>query len=154
MGELFSKKLAFERKGLMLKSERYWHTKDPCPVFDGKLWHIFGSGGAPYVEIWHILHATAPTPEGPWTEDDASILDTVQGPHVAAPGVIFDEGDKLFHMFIQREFMQLGGMVHGGVLVKSWITIIYFITINSIMMTMSGALRVRNSFHCRVITFS
>lgn len=104
-------KLRFERKGLILKSEMYWNTKDPCPVFDGKKWHIFGSGGRTGDEIWHILHATAPTPEGPWAEQEASILEVVEGPHVAAPGVIYDPEDELFHMFIQREFMQLNGTV-------------------------------------------
>lgn len=104
-------KLNFERKGLLLKSDIYWHTKDPCPVFDGRMWHIFGSGGRTGAEIWHILHATAQTPEGPWIEQEASILEVVEGPHVAAPGVIYDNEERLFHMFIQREFMQLGGTV-------------------------------------------
>jgi len=104
-------KLAFLRGGLVLKSELYWHTKDPCPAFDGKTWHLFGSGGKTGREIWHILHATAPRPEGPWVEQEASILEVVEGPHVAAPGVIFDPDEKLFHMFVQREFMQLGGTV-------------------------------------------
>jgi len=108
---IFRKKLSFERKGLMLKSDLYWHTKDPCPVFDGKMWHLFGSGGQPYMEIWHILHATAPHPEGPWTEQESSILDTVQGPHVAAPAVIYDAHEQKFHMFVQREFMALGGTI-------------------------------------------
>jgi hypothetical protein len=104
-------KLHFERKGLVLKSDLYWHTKDPCPVFDGRTWHIFGSGGRTGAEVWHILHATAPSAEGPWIEQEASILEVVEGPHVAAPGVIYDQNERLFHMFIQREFMQLGGTV-------------------------------------------
>lgn len=105
------RKLPFERKGLLLKSDMYWDTKDPCPVFDGRLWHIFGSGGRSGDEMWHILHATAEKPEGPWIEQEASILEVVEGPHVAAPGVIFDPEERIFHMFIQREFMQLGGTV-------------------------------------------
>lgn len=111
MTELYPKKLAFDRKGLMLKSELYWDTKDPCPVFDGKQWHLFGSGGNKTFEHWHILHATAPTAEGPWREDEASILEVVKGPHVAAPGVIYDFEEKMFHMFIQREFLALGGTI-------------------------------------------
>jgi hypothetical protein len=104
-------KITFEKKGLVLKSHSYWHTKDPCPVFDGTKWHLFGSGGKTGAEIWHILHATAPKPEGPWSEEEASVLEIVRGPHMAAPGVIFDPDDGLFHMFVQREFMQLGGTV-------------------------------------------
>jgi hypothetical protein len=103
--------LPFERKGLVLKSDLYWHTKDPCPAFDGRTWHLFGSGGKTGAEVWHILHATAEKPEGPWIEQEASILEVVEGPHVAAPGVIYDHDERLFHMFIQREFMQLGGTV-------------------------------------------
>ena len=101
----------FARKGLILKSDLYWNTKDPCPAFDGTTWHIFGSGGKTGDEVWHILHATAPSPEGPWIEQEASILEVVEGPHVAAPGVIYDQEDRLFHMFVQREFMQLGGTI-------------------------------------------
>jgi hypothetical protein len=104
-------KLHFVRGGLLLKSETYWHTKDPCPAFDGKTWHIFGSGGRTGAEIWDILHATAPTPEGPWKEEPGAVLHVVEGPHVAAPGVLYDHEEKRFHMFIQREFMQLGGTV-------------------------------------------
>ncbi len=111
MDKLFPKKFSYERKGLMIKSNRYWDTKDPCPVFDGRTWHLFGSGGSIQTKSWHILHATSLHPEGPWTEDEASLLETVQGPHVAAPGVIYDFQDKLFHLFIQREFTQLGGTV-------------------------------------------
>ncbi len=104
-------RLHFERKGLILKSDLYWDTKDPCPAFDGRMWHMFGSGGKSKEEIWHILHATAPAPEGPWIEQEASLLEVVRGPHVAAPGVIYDHDERLFHMFIQREFMQLGGTI-------------------------------------------
>jgi hypothetical protein len=107
----FKSKFTFKRKGLILKSTMYWHTKDPCPVFDGSTWHIFGSGGKTGDEVWHILHATAPNPEGPWTEQEAPLLDVVEGPHVAAPGVIYDPNKQLFHMFVQREFMQLGGTI-------------------------------------------
>lgn len=109
MPQLFPKKLSYERKGLQLKSDRYWHTKDPCPAFDGTTWHLFGSGGVSNQEIWHILHATAPAPDGPWTERNPTLLEVVQGPHVAAPGVIYDPHDGQFHMFVQREFMALGG---------------------------------------------
>lgn len=81
-------------------------VKDPCPVYDGRLWHMFGSGGTVTVESWKIYHATAPALEGPWTQQDLIELPIV-GSGVAAPGVIFDEG--VFHMFIQTEFMKLGG---------------------------------------------
>jgi hypothetical protein len=80
--------------------------KDPCPVFDGQRWHIFGSSGTVTSEAWSILHATAPDMYGPWTEHAPLVL-PVSGSGVAAPGVIFEAG--VFHMFIQTEFMKSGG---------------------------------------------
>jgi hypothetical protein len=80
--------------------------KDPCPVFDGEHWHVFGSSGTVKSETWNILHATAPDLYGPWTEHEPVKL-AVQGSGVAAPGVIFDAG--VFHMFVQTEFMKPGG---------------------------------------------
>src|SRR5205814_2059680 len=76
--------------------------KDPCPVFDGTQWHMYGSGGNVRTETWKIYHATAGGLEGPWTQQPLIEL-PVEGSGVAAPGVIFDGG--LFHMFIQTEFM-------------------------------------------------
>lgn len=80
--------------------------KDPCPVFDGEIWHVFGSSGNVKQEKWSILHATAPDLYGPWTEHEPVSL-AVEGSGVAAPGVIFEDG--VFHMFVQTEFMKSGG---------------------------------------------
>ncbi len=95
----------------IFKSDRFRDTKDPCPVFDGENWHIYGSGGSVLEEIWQVLHATAPSLDGPWLEEDPAVLIGLNGPHVAAPGVLFDQKDKLFHMFIQKDFLSLGGTV-------------------------------------------
>ena len=81
-------------------------VKDPCPVFDGDMWHMYGSGGTVSSETWDIFHATAPSIEGPWTQHPLIAL-PVDGSGVAAPGVVFDNG--VFHMFIQTEFMKPGG---------------------------------------------
>jgi hypothetical protein len=83
-------------------------VKDPCPVFNGREWHLFGSGGSTISESWLIYHATAPALEGPWTEQPAINLG-LSGSGVAAPGVLFSDG--LFRMFIQTEFMKEGGTV-------------------------------------------
>jgi len=80
--------------------------KDPCPVFDGKLWHMFGSSGTVTSETWKVLHATASDLQGLWTEHDPIELPVI-GSGIAAPGVIFEAG--VFHMFIQTEFMKPGG---------------------------------------------
>ncbi|WP_027062608.1 hypothetical protein [Mesorhizobium loti] len=80
--------------------------KDPCPVFDGALWHIFGSSGTVTTESWSICHGTAPDLYGPWTMHEAIELPLV-GSGIAAPGVIYEGG--VFHMFIQTEFMKSGG---------------------------------------------
>lgn len=85
----------------------YRDTKDPCPVFDGKLWHLYGTGGSSEVEEWSILHATAPQVEGPWEMQKPANLKGVEGVHVAAPGVIY--ADDMYHMFVQTEFMEVAG---------------------------------------------
>jgi hypothetical protein len=99
------------RQGPLLPEnpDHYRDTKDPCVVFDGTQWHLFGSGGSSISEEWKLLHATAPSMEGPWTKQDFLELDGVEGAHVAAPGVVFEDG--IFHMFVQRDFMALGGTV-------------------------------------------
>ena len=95
--------------GPLFVSERFKDMKDPCICFDGTTWHIFGSGGDTRPEVWQILHATAPHIEGPWTEVEPAKLRGADGPHVAAPSVVFDPEDRLFHMAVQKDFMSIGG---------------------------------------------
>lgn len=97
--------------GPLYAETRFKDMKDPCICFDGVTWHIYGSGGDTYREEWEILHATAPQVEGPWTEAESCVLRGVEGPHVAAPTVIYDPDDKLFHMAVQKDFMDLGGSI-------------------------------------------
>lgn len=81
-------------------------VKDPCPVWDGRMWHMFGSGGTVTSETWLVYHATAPALEGPWIQQPLIEL-PVSGSGVAAPGVVHEAG--VFHMYIQTEFMRSGG---------------------------------------------
>lgn len=83
-------------------------VKDPCLVFDGALWHIFGSGGDTATEQWGMHHATARSLAGPWRQH-GTITFPIEGSGVAAPGVVHSEG--AFHLFIQTEFMREGGRV-------------------------------------------
>ncbi|HEX5774466.1 MAG TPA: hypothetical protein VFY28_00675, partial [Candidatus Paceibacterota bacterium] len=101
--------LPARRSGPLLHSSIFKDTKDPCIAFDGTLWHLYGSGGDVKSEEWRILHATAPSIDGPWTEAEPARLRGVEGPHVAAPSVIYDPEDKLFHMAVQKDFMAVGG---------------------------------------------
>lgn len=98
------------RRGPLMETSVFDDTKDPCPVYDGEKWHIFGSGGSSKIEKWQILHATAPTLEGPWKEEAPAIV-PINNPHVAAPGVIFDDKEHVFHMFVQTDFLSLNGTV-------------------------------------------
>jgi hypothetical protein len=98
--------------GPLYTKTRFKDVKDPCICFDGTTWHIYGSGGDTYREEWEILHATAPAIEGPWTEQEPVRLRGVEGPHVAAPTVIYDPEDKLFHMAVQKDFMDVGGIAY------------------------------------------
>ena len=84
-------------------------VKDPCPVFDGRVWHLFGSVWAEGVEGCAVLHAQADAIEGPYVRTEAVTLVGVSGPQVAAPGVIHD--GALFHMFIQTAFSAFGGTI-------------------------------------------
>ncbi|MDB4939589.1 MAG: hypothetical protein JWO40_14 [Candidatus Doudnabacteria bacterium] len=107
---LETKIIAKKKIGPLIQTKLYEDTKDPCVVFDGRVWHKFGSGGNVREEKWKPLHATALKPEGPWIENSTvKFLGLVSGEHVAAPGVTFDNG--LFHMFIMTEFMGPGGTI-------------------------------------------
>lgn len=100
------------RIGPLWEKSQFRDTKDPCPVFDGHVWHIYGSGGAvggEQQEEWTILHATAPAIEGPWAEQKSVKLKGLKGKHIAAPGVVYDKG--IFHMFVQTEFLSTGGTI-------------------------------------------
>ncbi len=95
--------------GPLFESSRFKDAKDPCICFDGTTWHIYGSGGDTRDEVWKLLHASAPSIEGPWTEQEPVQLRGLNGPHVAAPSVVFDPEDRLFHMAVQKDFMSIGG---------------------------------------------
>jgi hypothetical protein len=95
--------------GPLFESVQFSDTKDPCPVFDGTTWHLFGSGGTTVEEVWQILHAVASTPFGPWKVLEPANLIGVAGDHVAAPSVFFEDGT--FHMHVQIEFLDLGGSI-------------------------------------------
>lgn len=95
--------------GPLFDSARYKDTKDPCICFDGTTWHIYGSGGDTWPEEWQLLHATAPDIEGPWTEQDSLTLIGLSGTHVAAPSVMYEPEDGLYHMAVQRDFTNVGG---------------------------------------------
>ncbi|MEO6508649.1 MAG: hypothetical protein ABIO02_01735, partial [Patescibacteria group bacterium] len=81
-------RLDIERTGPLIDTSEFEDTKDPCPVFDGKMWHIFGSGGSSQAEVWKILHATSKSIKGPWKLEEPCVLNGLIGPHVAAPGVV------------------------------------------------------------------
>jgi hypothetical protein len=103
--------LSHPRIGPLFVSPKYSDTKDPCAVFDGKLWHMYGSGGSSAIERWHILHATAKAPEGPWKVQKAAKLEGITGGGVAAPSVEYDPAEKVFHMFVQTHYAALGSTI-------------------------------------------
>ena len=93
--------------GDLYEPRRYPDVKDPSPVFDGRRWHLFGTGcGLPGGA--EILHSTAPALAGPWREETPAVLYGVDCIRVhCAPGVVA-EGRRL-HLFLQHEFNVLGG---------------------------------------------
>lgn len=96
----------FRRDRLRLDTEHYAHMKDPCPVFDGRRWHLFATGNTGGGRPHEIVHATAADLAGPWRLQPPAALVGVNGDN-AAPGVVA-EGDRL-HMFIQTSFNTPGG---------------------------------------------
>lgn len=97
---------------LSLGTGRCRDIKDPCPVFDGTRWHIYGSLGSSKTETWRIFHATAPHIEGWWTIEAPAELLGVAGARIAAPGVVYDTGERVFHMFIQSDYMAVDTHVY------------------------------------------
>lgn len=94
-----------------MTTSRYKDTKDPCPVFDGRTWHIFGSGGDVRTEQWKILHATTTSLTDSWIEHEPINFIGLEGERLAAPGVTFDEKERTFHMFIHTDFLTDGTSV-------------------------------------------
>lgn len=94
----------------LIGTSQFPDIKDPCPVFDGNKWHIYGSAGTVVTEKWQIYHATATSLEGPWTEETPAHMALV-GDRVAAPGVVYDEKERMFHMFVQTDFMRPNGTI-------------------------------------------
>lgn len=97
-------------RGPLWERSQFKDIKDPCPCFDGTRWHIFGSGGSVRDEVWRIVHAQASSISGPWEESVCTLVG-VSGEHVAAPGVVYDPVDGLFHMFVQTDFLAVDGTV-------------------------------------------
>ncbi len=89
----------------------YRDLKDPCPVWDGSLWHLYGSAGSTTTEIWNILHATATSLDGQWKVEEFAHLEGLDKDQVAAPAVVYNPKTKLFNMFVQTDFMSLGGTI-------------------------------------------
>ena len=96
-----------QRCGPLITTARWRDTKDPCPVFDGSRWHIYGSAGSVLTESWEILHSSARSVRGPWALEEPARLIGVSSERTAAPGVVYE--DYMFHMFVQTDFMSPGG---------------------------------------------
>ncbi len=91
-----------QRKPLVLNTD-YRDLKDPCPVFDGTYWHIYGSGGSSAIEEWDILHARSAHIDGPWEVMPPVKIYGAEGRRFCAPGVVFDSGSTVFHMFVHTD---------------------------------------------------
>jgi hypothetical protein len=98
--------LDLQPRGLLYEPTRYPDVKDPCIVFDGSTWHLFGTGCGLDTGL-EVLHCIAPALDGPWQELPPSVLEGADHiDHHAAPGVIAD-GSQL-HLFLQHGFDVLG----------------------------------------------
>ena len=94
--------LTVVRHGVLYDPRRYPDVKDPSLVFDGRRWHLFGTGCG-VARGAEVLHSTAPALGGPWREEPPPVLHGVD--HIVsrtAPGVVA-EGHRL-HLFLQQHF--------------------------------------------------
>jgi hypothetical protein len=86
-------------------------VKDPCPVFDGHVWHLFATGWSHERDGHEIVHAIATDVRGPWTTVAPSQIVGTGSHQMAAPGVVWSAEDNCFHMFIQTLFNEFGGYI-------------------------------------------
>jgi hypothetical protein len=101
-------RVSLDRLPLDFDTSTYLEVKDPCPVYDGRQWHLFGTGvTGPH--RFEILHATAPTLRGPWILTEPVDVSEVEGTCVAAPGAVVDAGR--IHLFVQTDYNRLGGQI-------------------------------------------
>jgi hypothetical protein len=96
------------RTAMSFDQTPYVEVKDPCPVFDGIRWQLFGTG-VTRPHVFEILRATAPRVTGPWLIQAPISLGGITGGCVGAPGVIAEDG--LLHMFVQTEYNRVGGTI-------------------------------------------
>jgi hypothetical protein len=92
----------------LVEPKGFSHIKDPCIVFDGRMYHLFGTGAKGARDPWEIAHFTAIKPQGPWTEAAPSEIRGMHAPRACAPGVVYDKG---FHLFIHTDCFELGGTI-------------------------------------------
>jgi hypothetical protein len=97
-----------QRVALEFDASDYLEVKDPCPVFDGHRWQLFGTGvTGPH--SFELLHSVADDLAGPWESKAPISLKDISGGCVGAPGVIAEDG--LLHMFVQTEYNRAGGTI-------------------------------------------
>jgi len=90
-------------------ASRYLEVKDPCPVHDGRQWHLYGSG-ITGPNRFEILHATGPSLDGPWRlGNPVALAAGLSGGCLAAPGVIVE--GSTHHMFLQTEYNVFDGSI-------------------------------------------
>ncbi len=58
------------KQGPILETKHFGWAKDPCMVFDGSTWHMYGSGTRAEDGNLLLLYSTALEIAGPWTEQE------------------------------------------------------------------------------------
>lgn len=101
--------LSYFLSGPLFSSGHFIYIKDPCVVFDGVLWHMFGTGDKGF--NIQIFHAVSEASDGGWREVLPTQLHGVEGDVLAAPGIWYDSDEALFHMFIQTDCFALNGRI-------------------------------------------
>lgn len=98
------------REGPLVEPAGGGHLKDPCPVFDGARWHLYGTGFRADDGVWRASHLTAEGLRGPWSEASPARLEGADGGCLGAPGVVAGDDGRL-HLFAQTHFNALGSSI-------------------------------------------
>ncbi|MBX4210502.1 hypothetical protein KW783_00830 [Candidatus Parcubacteria bacterium] len=92
----------------LFSSPDFVEIKDPCPVFDGLMWHLFCTAVDRKSRQFVVLHLKSESLTRQWSSSVCKIQG-ITGSGICAPGVIYS--DSKFHMYIQNEYCRPGGHI-------------------------------------------
>lgn len=116
-GNLEKEVLRLETKPLQIElPAEFGDVRSPKPLFDGRLWHIYGIATKNGRE--EFLHLTADEIDSTWKLGEKLKLHNFATPELSskqaifsAPGVFFDSNKDQFDLFLHTNYSQQGGLI-------------------------------------------